>query len=288
MEMLVIVGMHRSGTSLCARICRELGVYLGDDLLDGGSDNPDGYFEDGSIVAAHSRILTLLDRKWTGDRGFLPYPADWLHRQELGPELRCLEHRAKQLCSEAGGRVPGFKDPRTARLLPAWTELLGRLGMQCRFLLTFRHPLPVSQSLASRDRMGAAQSELLWLQHNVAALSHTRGHPFLAVSYERWFTDAKSQMDQLASFIACPERAGDQVRESALSTIDAGKNHSFPAAYAPVFPMTAEIYAALQRTTSDGRAPESAWRGAAEFLTQEESMVRRVRSQLDARLNQPR
>ncbi len=48
--MLLILGMHRSGTSLCARTANLLGARLGDDPLMSRPDNPRGYFEDRTVV----------------------------------------------------------------------------------------------------------------------------------------------------------------------------------------------------------------------------------------------
>jgi hypothetical protein len=272
--MLILLGMHRSGTSLCARICRELGVYLGDDLLSGGSDNPDGYFEDRAIVRAHGRILTMLDRNWAGTCGFLPFPEDWLLRSELQPEFDRLARRAERLCAEAAGQLAGFKDPRTARLLPAWNKFWRRLGVRPRFLLSVRHPLGVYQSLAARDGIGAARSELLWLQHNVAAVSHSGPRPFLVVSYDRWLTDAEAQTDRLADFLATPKLLDREARRRVLSMIDASKNHASPAIFSPAFPSTMEIYDGLRRE------PMDVTHAVERFHAQEASIVRRVCSEL--------
>ena len=45
-KVLVILGMHRSGTSLVANWLHDCGLHVGDRLLEGTFANEKGYFED--------------------------------------------------------------------------------------------------------------------------------------------------------------------------------------------------------------------------------------------------
>ena len=60
---VLVVGMHRSGTSLLARMLQLLGVHLGDDLLPADQHNPDGYGEDKRFVTFQRHILRRLLKK---------------------------------------------------------------------------------------------------------------------------------------------------------------------------------------------------------------------------------
>ena len=55
--VLVITGMHRSGTSLIAAILREAGVHLGDQLIGADTGNIRGHFEDVDFVQFHQTVL---------------------------------------------------------------------------------------------------------------------------------------------------------------------------------------------------------------------------------------
>jgi hypothetical protein len=48
--ILIITGMHRSGTSLTAAFIHKIGLDLGDNLLKYNYWNPKGYFEDIDFV----------------------------------------------------------------------------------------------------------------------------------------------------------------------------------------------------------------------------------------------
>ncbi|MBM3573769.1 MAG: hypothetical protein FJX52_15635, partial [Alphaproteobacteria bacterium] len=81
-NVVVILGMHRSGTSAVARLLAQCGLQLGDDLLTQAElDNPNGYWEPRGIVAVHEALLDrYLDRTWYGPKSCLPYPAQWWQR----------------------------------------------------------------------------------------------------------------------------------------------------------------------------------------------------------------
>src|SRR5580700_7972119 len=61
---LVVLGMHRSGTSALAGMLHHLGVALGNRLMPATSDNPRGYWEHAEIVAANERLLASLGWGW--------------------------------------------------------------------------------------------------------------------------------------------------------------------------------------------------------------------------------
>ena len=56
-SILIILGMHRSGTSCITRIFNLLGVTLGEELLDPASDNPKGFWENWYLVQINKQIL---------------------------------------------------------------------------------------------------------------------------------------------------------------------------------------------------------------------------------------
>src|SRR5271155_6002863 len=61
---VLVLGMHRSGTSAVARGLQMLGVYLGNDFLCAKPDNPRGYWEDRNIYDINERLLAVLGLKW--------------------------------------------------------------------------------------------------------------------------------------------------------------------------------------------------------------------------------
>src|SRR5580704_9217804 len=61
---LVVLGMHRSGTSALTGMLHHLGVALGEHLMPATQDNPRGYWEHSDIVAVHERLMAALGWAW--------------------------------------------------------------------------------------------------------------------------------------------------------------------------------------------------------------------------------
>lgn len=63
---ICITGMHRSGTSMIARMLNICGVYLGkpDELMPPAADNPDGFWEHLGFRQLNDDILALNGAAW--------------------------------------------------------------------------------------------------------------------------------------------------------------------------------------------------------------------------------
>lgn len=70
----VVLGSHRSATSLLASVVRALGVQLGGELVPADRHNPAGYIEHGDIVRIHRQLIDQLDRRWSGPKRILLNP----------------------------------------------------------------------------------------------------------------------------------------------------------------------------------------------------------------------
>lgn len=179
-KALIILGMHRSGTSAVTRACNLLGVELGSNLMQPGSDNEAGFWESWDIVNLHDKILDALGSNWDDVR---PLPAEWQNRAEIAPLKTALREIVEtQFSSDA---LWGFKDPRACRLLPAWKDALEETE-PC-YLIVRRSPAEVAKSLKARERFDARKSWLLWAWHYLEAERETRGSKRAFVSFREIF-----------------------------------------------------------------------------------------------------
>ena len=62
--LVLVVGMHRSGTSMLGGILQKLGVGLPGELVSADEHNPAGYHEWDRVVSIQERLLIDLDRWW--------------------------------------------------------------------------------------------------------------------------------------------------------------------------------------------------------------------------------
>ncbi|MEW6272794.1 MAG: hypothetical protein AB1689_26250 [Thermodesulfobacteriota bacterium] len=190
---LVIVGMHRSGTSALARCCNLLGVDLGNEFIPTRQDNEAGFWEDARVKDADDLALAAQGLLWDDVR---PLPERWEEGRGIA-EVR--ERLAATLAALAApGRLFGVKDPRISRLLPLWLPLLEGLGATPGFLVALRHPAEVAHSLARRDGLTPARSHLLWLRYTLEAELHTRGQRRAIVPFDALLTDWRGTLARAA------------------------------------------------------------------------------------------
>ena len=188
-KAVLILGMHRSGTSAVARVLNLLGVELGSRMMRPGNDNPAGFWEHQDVVAIHERLLDGLDMAWDDPR---PMPGGWLQSAAADQARVAIADLVK---SEFGkSRLWGVKDPRLCRLVPLWTGVLDTLGIEARALLVSRHPLEVAISLAHRNELPGAVGQLLWARYLIDAEAGTRNMPRSLIAYDALLRDWRGEM----------------------------------------------------------------------------------------------
>ena len=221
---LLVLGMHRSGTSAVTGALRLAGVDLGTDLMSPAPDNPKGFWEHAGVVAIHDRLLHALGRGWNDPR---PLPQGWLEGAAAAEASAALE---ALLRAEFGGSpLWAVKDPRMCRLLPLWWPVLARMGVRPAALFVLRHPQEVAASLAARNQWPDALSRLLWIQHLLDAEADSREVPRTVLAYARLLEDAPAALRQAFAEVDVP--LPDVALEAALGDfVSAGDRHHVAAA----------------------------------------------------------
>jgi len=200
---IVVLGMHRSGTSAVARGIAALSVYLGDDFLDAQPENPTGYWEDRGIVELNERILRTLRLRWDD--------AAPIDRKALeGLRLWPLRRRAARYITRTftGHALWGFKDPRTIRLLPLWRRVMSAARSDDAYIVVIRHPLSVAASLFARQAMERDYALRLWLAYVVPFLSELRNRPWMVVDYDLLMQQPREQLERIRDRLSLPQDAG--------------------------------------------------------------------------------
>jgi hypothetical protein len=170
---LIVIGMHRSGTSATTGALRCLGVQLGKRLYSGHQDiNAKGYFEHSNIADANDEALLALGSCW--DDIFLKKDG-WWSRDELKPYAARIRRSIRR--DFARSPLWAVKDPRVCRLLPWWLDILAAEQVTPYFLFLVRSPGAVFHSLERRDSFSREKAYLLWTLHYLEAEHGSRGHP---------------------------------------------------------------------------------------------------------------
>lgn len=215
--LILVVGMHRSGTSLLGSVLKALGVTMPGPMIPGDIHNPEGYFERSDITALQEELLIDLGRWWPSTAGLQPLPNGWLQ----SPRAKRAAHGLKRLLSQdsPSQKTPwAIKDPRTSLLLPLWKEVCQELAIPLKLLLAVRNPKEVVVSLVDRDGSATAMDEQrasgLWLRHHQQLLHDSEDLPLHVVDYGYWFSNAESQIQALADFCLTQKLEDFQLKQA--------------------------------------------------------------------------
>jgi hypothetical protein len=191
-QAVVVLGMHRSGTSAVAEALSLLGGRLPTRLMPAQPDNPRGFFEPMHIVEIHDRILVSAGTSWSHWDAF---PASWHETLEARDYVRELSQAVESDYGEA--RLLILKDPRICRLLPLWSTVFRELQAQLLVVLPFRNPLEVADSLRHRNGFSLGHSLLLWLRHVLDAEFASRDFARAFLRYENLVTAGRQEIDRV-------------------------------------------------------------------------------------------
>lgn len=194
-HIVVVLGMHRSGTSLLTRGLQVLGVELGDNLFGGIIGNNDkGFFEDVDVNGFNVQFLQALGRDW--------HSLEPIRLEEFdGPAAQEFKLKAIDLLRNKIKITQcfGLKDPRIARLLPFWMSVFDHLKVRVSYIIAFRNPMSVARSLQRRDGFDLEKGYFLWQEHMLGSLGCTAGCERLVVEYDRLIADPAHELQRIAS-----------------------------------------------------------------------------------------
>ncbi len=193
--ILLVLGMHRSGTSALTRTINLLGADLPQGLIPASTtSNPAGHWESREVQELNDRVLHSLGSHWDDWRALDP-------QVQRSADLDTERAQALDILQrDAGGSLLfALKDPRICRLLPFWLTVIERFGADLSCVLAWREPAAVAASLARRNHFNTARSRLLWLQHVLEAEHASRGLRRTLVSYEELLSDWRGIARRLAA-----------------------------------------------------------------------------------------
>ncbi len=196
-RLIVVLGMHRSGTSLVTKGLQVMGVILGEQLLVEASDNEKGFWEDRDVLALNSEILGALSKlDW---HSLVPAPIDKLSAKSLSlyrsRAITFLQEKMK------GKSIFGIKDPRLCRLLPFWKDVFEFLELDVSYVISIRNPISVAHSLKKRDGFEFEKSYYLWLIHVVSSMVESMGNPRVIIDYDLLMEQPEEQLQQIAKIL---------------------------------------------------------------------------------------
>lgn len=186
-KAIIVLGMHRSGTSLLTKILTIMGATPPSGLLMASFENPLGYWEAYSVIGLNKKLLSLTGNTWETYRAI---PDNWLEEPERWDDL---EAAVRIIEEEFGGAdLIVLKCPRICRLMPFWESAVKLAGYDIATVKIIRDPEEVFLSLAARSILPLTKhaaitnpehAALLWLRYVLDAERHSRNIPRVIINY---------------------------------------------------------------------------------------------------------
>jgi hypothetical protein len=269
--LIVVLGMHRSGTSVVARAMGALGGEFGERLLPPVAGvNDKGFFEDIDVNAINAEIMKAAGLDW-----YSMAPVDL---ESVDPSLLDrLQTKAVALLREKCDGVGAFvlKDPRLTRLLPFWKPVFSCLGMRVEYVVAVRNPISVVKSLLKSHHIPEEKSYILWLAHIIPALEDTRDLHRIFIEYDRLMEAPAREIVRVSEYVGLtPDQTSLQefeqeflqrdLRSSRFNVNDLDVVRAAP-------PQIKEVFGAMQRiaaadTSASDKELDSAVRSGRLYL----------------------
>lgn len=276
--LTVVLGMHRSGTSLTSHLLSLLGLDMADEVSP-DANNPRGHWERWEIVSMNDEVLQLFGRSFYDRTHARPLPPGWW----TDPRVQSIRDRivawltAKMATTSSAF---GVKEPRIGRLFPMWAEIFTRLGLRPRFVYCIRHPAAVAASLARRDGFTPVEGLTRWLAYNTSIILGLGEQPVTIIPYDGWATEPAATMARLARVAQRPDLDAASLQHILDEAFDPALRHHLPEIGAEPPGVCGQVYDLLAQHTGPGPLrPEL--RLAAHLCTGFEEILGPLQTQLD-------
>ena len=189
---VVVLGMHRSGTSAMSRVLSLAGAQLPRALMAPGDGNPMGHWEPLHVADLNERILQDLDSSWYDVFGPRRFRQKKIPLDKYLPEARFV---IKENYKERNFVV--LKEPRVSIFLDLWIEALRQEGFDIYFVVMIRSPAEIAESLRIRDGFVSNRSNILWATYMLACVSGTNDKKRIFVKFDDLLDDPEAVLDRL-------------------------------------------------------------------------------------------
>ncbi|MGH8549409.1 MAG: sulfotransferase family protein, partial [Methylococcales bacterium] len=171
---LIVLGMHRTGTSALTGLLNLMGAYVGPKkrCIGANDENKKGFWERRDVVNLNQKTLRSCGADW--------YRVSGLNLDSL-PDMKRFKKRAAGIIEDMDRHRPWvMKDPRLCLLFPLWKEFLQT--PVC--VHTYRSPIETAGSLQARNGFSINAGIALWEKYNLDALDASQHLPRILIHYK--------------------------------------------------------------------------------------------------------
>ena len=197
-NIYLILGMHRSVTSLTAKILFQMGIYMGneDEFIKKSMENPEGFYELKKIVSLNDQILMKNNMTWGSIR------KNMLNVNEF-TELQ-IQSIINHLSYQSIEEDIAIKDPRLCILEDIWRKQISLLGLKEKVIFVFRNPYEVAMSLVKRNNIDFVYALKLWYFYNycvIKSISKIDYEDYIIINGNEYYTNSIEQIKKISDFV---------------------------------------------------------------------------------------
>ncbi len=187
---ILVLGMHRSGTSALAGTLNLLDVYLGSELMEADPANEKGYFENNILFKINEQLLSQIGSSWD----------DTFYNESKVRNIKETDELKETIQKEFEfANVFAIKDPRLIFLFPVYKKVLEELNIEVKIILPYRNPVEVANSLNKRDGMSLEKGMLLWAYHFLLAEKYSREHQRVFVGFDELLDNTDNVINNISN-----------------------------------------------------------------------------------------
>ena len=180
---ILVLGMHRSGTSALTGVLNLLDVYLGKDLMPESENNKKGHFENNRFYVINDKLLSQSNSSWD----------DVFYEEKKIADLHDITELKEALVEEFKySNLFAIKDPRIMYLFPLYEQALKELDINIKIIMPYRNPYEVASSLQKRDGYSIEKGMLLWAYHFFLAEKYSRKYERIFVGFNELLKNPKA------------------------------------------------------------------------------------------------
>ena len=199
----IVLGMHRSGTSVVAGILHFNKVIMGTYETFWPRplpQNPKGFYENYEFRKINDIILSNVDYDTKHYKTKIPIP-------KTSEKIKTKMIKIIQKY-ELDFDKWGWKDPRTCLTISNWIEILKEIGLiqEVKIIFVSRKSISVARSLKKRNQLPLSHGLSLWKTYTERAInfSELNNIPTLYLSFEGILESPEIHCEKLFEFLSQP------------------------------------------------------------------------------------
>lgn len=219
-QTVVVLGMHRSGTSMLGSVLHNLGVEMvsDEDKARSEFDNVLGFYENYQVALLNESLLKVLNASWDNP------PKIKIEESKENYHINKLRKQAAQLVDElhTDTDIAGIKEPRMAILMDFWKDIISGP----KYVFIFRNPLDVAKSLNKRQNMPIPDGLELAFKYNSSILEFLNSgkQEALVLRYEDFLTEQIYHVRRLINYLGLED--SDELIQRGLKDVEPVIRHN--------------------------------------------------------------